>query len=56
MEVTCSMKSVIYNEFRMCSYRGDVESLNTPKQFYSEKGIQVINMYDFLLNPGTVEM
>ncbi len=37
------------------SFKKIVITSNTPKPFYSEEGILMMNVYDFLLNPASLE-
>ncbi len=38
------------------SFKKIVVTSNTPKPFYSEEGILFMNVYDFLLNPASLEL
>lgn len=38
------------------SFKKIVVTSNTPKPFYSEEGILIMNVYDFLLNPASLEL
>lgn len=38
------------------SFKKIVVTLDTPKPFYTEEGILMINVYDFLLNPNSLEL
>ena len=64
-EQTHSMENVIYNELRMRGYNVDVDIIPVSEKivvtkdiiapYYDEYGIQTMNIYDFLLDPRSLE-
>jgi len=59
------MENVIYNELRMRGYNVDVDIIPVSEKivvtkdiiapYYDEYGIQTMNIYDFLLDPRSLE-
>ena len=59
------MENVIYNELRMRGYNVDVDIIPDSEKivvtkdiiapYYDEYGIQAMNIYDFLLDPRSLE-
>ena len=59
------MENVIYNELRMRGYNVDVDIIPVSEKivvtkdiiapYYDEYGILTMNIYDFLLNPRSLE-